>query len=182
MVPSRRLRLAGGSARPGFLGPSVSSRSFDSVHGLFFWCRSLSHSWLPSSGSVPLAPFIVPVRARVLPGQFLNRCFHKPHRVFCSVCGMAFIFWFGSEVCSHLIHIYSAGLCSLAVVAILLLQSACWQSTSSDQLGRDIGLSLPGGSEGHGVRQQEEEGAHTKGEPRQAEMLPHTCGVGVRFL
>jgi hypothetical protein len=151
MVPDRKLRLAGGSARPGFLGPSVSSRPFDSFHGLFVWCRSLSHSWLPSSRSVSLAPFIVP--------------------------SVLFVDWvllsgFGSEVCSHLIDIYSTGLCSLAMVAVLLLQSACWQSASSDEHGRDIGLSLPGGSEGHCVCEQEEEVAHTEGKPRQAPLQP----------
>ena len=53
MVPSRRLRLAGGSARPGFLGPSVSSRSFDSFHGLFYCVARC-----PIRGSLRLVPFL----------------------------------------------------------------------------------------------------------------------------
>ena len=53
MVPDRRLRLAGGSARPGFLGPSFSSRSFDSFHGLFFGAARC-----PIRGSLRLVPFL----------------------------------------------------------------------------------------------------------------------------
>ena len=53
MVPNRRLRPADGSARPGFLGPSVSPRSFDSFHGLLY-CAARC----PIRGSFRLVPFL----------------------------------------------------------------------------------------------------------------------------
>ena len=67
------------------------------------------------------------------------------------------------------------------MVAVLLRRASRRKGRLKDQPGRDFSLPVPGGLQGHGVRDEgAEEEAQAESEPGYAEVLPDPCRADLR--